>query len=40
MPFLPYASILDLVLNEGEKSLEIIKKGRKKPRQLTIDKSL
>tara|TARA_Y100000589_G_scaffold319349_1_gene347807 strand:- start:16 stop:786 length:771 start_codon:yes stop_codon:yes gene_type:complete len=40
MPFLPYASILDLVLNEGEKSLEIIKQGRKKPRQLTIDKAL
>ncbi|OUU22484.1 MAG: hypothetical protein CBB97_15030 [Candidatus Endolissoclinum sp. TMED37] len=35
-PFYPYASIIDLVLNEGENSLKIIRKGRKRPRKLTI----
>lgn len=29
--FLPYMSTLDLLLNEGEKSLELIKKGRRTP---------
>ena len=28
--FLPYASIIDLIFNEGENSLTIIKSGRKK----------
>ena len=35
-PFLPYASIIDLVLNEGENSLKIIRQGRKTPRMLAI----
>ena len=28
-PFLPYASILDLIFNEGERSLEILRSGRR-----------
>jgi hypothetical protein len=27
--FLPYASVLDLIFNEGERSLEIIRSGRR-----------
>lgn len=30
-PFIPYASALDLLLNEGHKSLDIIRSGRKEP---------
>jgi hypothetical protein len=30
-PFQPYASILDLVFNEGERSLEILRGGRRTP---------
>jgi hypothetical protein len=30
-PFLPYASILDLLFNEGPKSLEIMRSGRREP---------
>ncbi len=30
-PFQPYASILDLVFNEGERSLEILRSGRRAP---------
>jgi hypothetical protein len=30
-PFQPYASILDLVFNEGERSLEILRSGRRTP---------
>lgn len=30
-PFIPYASILDLIFNEGERSLEMVRSGRKKP---------
>jgi hypothetical protein len=30
-PFLPYAGIIDLIFNEGERSLEIIRSGRKAP---------
>lgn len=36
-PFFPYASTLDLILNEGDKSLEIIKQGRKKLKPLTVN---
>jgi hypothetical protein len=32
-PFLPYASILDLIFNEGDRSLEIIRSGRREPLQ-------
>lgn len=28
-PFIPYASVIDLLFNEGERSLEIIRSGRK-----------
>lgn len=28
-PFVPYASILDLIFNEGERSLEIVRSGRR-----------
>lgn len=28
-PFIPYASVLDLLFNEGKKSLEVIRSGRK-----------
>ncbi len=31
LPFVPYASALDLLFNEGERSLEIIKSGRRAP---------
>ncbi|HEX4427585.1 MAG TPA: WbqC family protein [Terriglobales bacterium] len=30
-PFQPYASIVDLVFNEGERSLEILRSGRRTP---------
>jgi len=30
-PFQPYASVLDLIFNEGDRSLEIIRSGRRKP---------
>jgi hypothetical protein len=30
-PFCPYASILDLIFNEGEQSLEILRSGRRTP---------
>ncbi len=30
-PFCPYASILDLLFNEGERSLEILRSGRRTP---------
>jgi len=30
-PFIPYASILDLIFNEGERSREIVRSGRRKP---------
>jgi hypothetical protein len=30
-PFIPYASALDLLFNEGEQSLEVIKSGRRAP---------
>jgi len=29
--FIPYLSVIDLLFNEGEKSLEIIRSGRKEP---------
>jgi hypothetical protein len=29
-PFIPYASILDLMFNEGERGLEIVRSGRRK----------
>lgn len=29
-PFIPYASILDLILNEGQHSLEIVRSGRRR----------
>lgn len=33
-PFMPYASTLDLLFNEGVRALEIIRSGRKTPRKL------
>lgn len=30
-PFIPYASVLDLILNEGPRSMEIIRRGRSEP---------
>src|SRR5581483_8541783 len=30
-PFCPQASVLDLIFNEGPKSLEVIRKGRRQP---------
>jgi len=42
-PFIPYASILDLVFNEGERSMEIVRSGRGRPfspSQLSIESSL
>lgn len=30
-PFIPYASILDLIFNEGERSPEIVRSGSRKP---------
>jgi len=30
-PFVPYASILDLLFNEGERSLQIVRSGRRTP---------
>lgn len=30
-PFCPYASILDLIFNEGERALEILRSGRRTP---------
>jgi hypothetical protein len=34
-PFIPYASAIDLLFNEGERSLEIIRSGRREPIILT-----
>lgn len=34
-PFVPYAGIIDLIFNEGERALEIIRSGRKAPSWLT-----
>ena len=34
-PFMPYASVIDLLFNEGERSLEIIRSGRRKSLRLT-----
>jgi hypothetical protein len=39
-PFQPYASVLDLLMNEGEGSLAILRKGRReafRPEELTAD---
>jgi hypothetical protein len=33
-PFLPYASVLDLLLNEGPSALEILRSGRRPSRQM------
>jgi hypothetical protein len=30
-PFCPYASVLDLIFNEGDRALEILRKGRRNP---------
>jgi len=30
-PFLPFASTIDLIFNEGDRSMEIIRSGRNKP---------
>lgn len=35
--FLPYMSILDLLLNEGEMSLGIVKKGRRDPVKISLN---
>jgi hypothetical protein len=32
-PFLPYASVLDLLLNEGDAAAEILRSGRRAPRK-------
>jgi hypothetical protein len=34
--FIPYASVIDLLFNEGERSLEIIRSGRREPIILTV----
>jgi hypothetical protein len=38
-PFMPYASVLDLLLNEGEAAGGILKSGRRTPRSLGAVKS-
>ncbi len=35
-PFIPYASVIDLLFNEGDRSLEIICSGRRKPFELNV----
>jgi hypothetical protein len=30
-PFCPYASVLDILFNEGDRSMEIIRSGRRPP---------
>jgi hypothetical protein len=30
-PFLPFASVIDLIFNEGDRSLEILRSGRRDP---------
>jgi hypothetical protein len=30
-PFVPYASVLDLLFNEGPKALDILRSGRREP---------
>jgi hypothetical protein len=37
-PFVPYASVLDLILNEGEASGAIMRSGRRAPRPLGTEK--
>ena len=37
-PFLPYASVLDLLLNEGQGAAEIMRSGRRPPRSLGTSK--
>ncbi len=39
-PFQAYASVIDLLFNKGEASLEIIRSGRRKPRGLEIHPAL
>jgi hypothetical protein len=34
-PFIPYASVLDLLLNEGESAGDILRSGRRTPRELS-----
>jgi hypothetical protein len=34
-PFIPFASVLDLIFNEGPRSLEIIRSGIRNPEELT-----
>jgi hypothetical protein len=36
-PFEPYASALDLLLNEGDRSLAILRSGRRAPRPLGVE---
>lgn len=39
-PFEPYASALDLLLNEGDRAGPILRSGRRSPRQLRVTRSL
>jgi hypothetical protein len=36
MPFLPFASAIDLLFNEGDRSLEIIRAGRRPSRPAAV----
>jgi hypothetical protein len=38
-PFVPYASVLDLLLNEGDGAADILRSGRRRPRDLAVDES-
>lgn len=38
-PFIPYASVLDLLLNEGDESLNIVRSGRRPARPLGMETS-
>jgi len=38
-PFMPYASVLDLLLNEGDAAAAILRSGRRTPRSLAMSKS-
>jgi len=38
-PFEPYASALDLLLNEGDRAGPILRSGRRSPRQLRMTRS-
>lgn len=35
-PFLPYASVIDLLFNEGEASLDVVRSGRREPVPISL----